>query len=209
MNNLLIADDHSAIRKGVRYILLEEYPNLEVGDAVDTAEAIRMLTERKWDAIILDIDLPGRGGLEVLHYIRKEALKIPVLIFSFHRESQIAIRALKSGASGYLSKDSADTELIKAIKVILAGGKYISPFISEQLVLQVQLDNEKLPHEQLSNREFEVFMHIAAAKTLTQIAQELSLSKPTISTYRARIMEKLGIKTNAQIMEYAIRNNLR
>ena len=209
MNNLLIADDHSAIRKGIRYILVEEYPDLEVGDAIDTAQAIQMLTDYKWDAIILDIDLPGRGGLEVLHHIKKEGIKIPVLIFSFHKESQIAIRMLKSGASGYLSKDAADEELTKAMKIILDGGKYISPVISEQLLLHVQSGNESLPHERLSNREFEVFLHIASAKTLTQIANELALSKPTISTYRSRIMEKMGMKTNADIMDYAIRNNLK
>ena len=209
MNKLLIVDDHSAIRKGVRYILLEEYPNLEVGDAVDTAEAIQKLTNSKYDAVILDVDLPGRGGLEILHHIKKAGLNTPVLIFSFHKESQIAIRTLKSGASGYLSKDSADKELIKAIKIIIAGGKYISPFISEQLLLHLQLEVEAPPHELLSNREFEVFMHIASAKTLTQIAQKLSLSKPTISTYRARILEKIGMKTNAEIMDYAIKNNLK
>jgi len=205
MYKLLIADDHSAIRKGIRYIMLEEYPNIEVCDAIDTAEAIRMLTNSKWDAIILDIDLPGRGGLEVLQHIKKEGIKTPVLIFSFHKESQIAVRALKSGASGYLSKDSADIELINAIKIILAGGKYISPLISEQLLLHLQTDIEAPLHEQLSNREFEVFMLISSAKTLTQIAQELSLSKPTISTYRARILEKMGMKNNVEIMNYAVR----
>ncbi len=208
MKKLLIADDHSAIRKGVRYIISEEYPDVVFGDAVDTAAAIQMLNSDQWDAIILDIDLPGRGGLEVLEYIKKESIKIPVLIFSFHKESQIAIRVLKSGAAGYLSKDAADNELIKAMNQILAGRKYVSPAIAEQLIFNLQADDDQRLHEQLSNREYEVFIMIASAKTLTQIAEDLSLSKPTVSTYRARILEKMGMQTNAELMNYAIRKQL-
>lgn len=204
----LIADDHSAIRKGVRYILCGEYPEAEFADATDTAETIQQLSCQEWDALILDIDLPGRGGLEVLKYLRDEKLKTPVLVFSFHREDQVAIRAYKSGAQGYLTKDAADTELVKAMDYILHGRKYITPAVSEQLVSILDTDIDKAPHELLSNREYEILVLMASGKTMSQIAEELSLSPPTISTYRSRLLEKMGMKTNAELMSYAIRNNL-
>jgi DNA-binding NarL/FixJ family response regulator len=208
MKSFLIADDHAAIRKGVKLILSNEFSEIEVGEAVNGSEALRIIREKKWDMLILDMDMPGRNGLDVLKQLREDGNKIPVLMFSMHPEDQIAVRALKSGASGYISKDSADTELIKAIHKILSGGKYISGEVAEQLVSQMEKPADKSPHELLSDREYQTLLLIASGKTVSIIAKELSLSTPSISTYRSRILEKMNMKTNAELTTYAIRNNL-
>lgn len=208
VKKILIADDHSAIRIGVRQICKSEYQEVVVGEATNYAEVFQKLASDDWDILILDIDLPGRSGLDILQQIRGDKLKIPVLIFSFHGEEQIALRALKLGASGYLSKDAADMELVKAINQIISGRKYVSQTLSEQLIYLLDSDTDKEPHELLSEREYQTMLLIASGKTVTEIAEVLSLSKATISTYRARILEKMKMKTNASLTNYAITQKL-
>ena len=204
---VLIADDHIAIRRGVKHILETRFRNLEFGEAVNSAEAMTKLKQGTWDILILDIEVPGRSGFEVLKQIKSERLRTPVLVFSFHKEDQIAIRALKSGAAGYVSKDAADTELVEAIEQILSGRKYVSPSVAQQLVNQLDSPGED-PHDRLSDREYQTLLLIASGKTVSEISNQLSLSISTISTYRARILEKMGLKTNAELTSYAIRRNL-
>lgn len=208
MKRILIADDHQVVRKGLRQILSDEFLELELGEAENAQGVFKNLSEKKWDILILDINMPGRSGLEVLKQIKDDKIFIPVLVLSMHAEEQIALRALKSGAWGYLSKDAADTELIKAIHQILDGRRYITPSLAEQLAEQIENPSSQVPHDRLSCREYQTLMLISLGKTISEIAEELSLSVPTISTYRARILEKMGMKTNAQLTRYAIRNNL-
>lgn len=208
VKKILIADDHSAIRIGVKQICLAEFPNVAIGEAMNYAEVFQRLNEGDWDILILDIDLPGRNGLEILQKLRADKIKIPVLMFSFHGEEQLAIRAMKLGASGYLSKDSADLELVNAIRQICSGRKYVSHSLSEKLLTLLDDDNQRVPHEQLSEREYQTLLLIASGKNITEIAELLSLSKPTISTYRARILEKMKMKNNAALTTYVITQKL-
>jgi DNA-binding NarL/FixJ family response regulator len=208
MKKILITDDHPSIRMGVKLILNNEFSEVEFGEASNGKEALKLLREKKWDIMILDIDMPGRNGLEVLTQIKDENIKVPVLIFSMHAEEQLAVRAMKLGAAGYLSKDVAGEELGKAIHVILGGRKYITLSLAEKLVNQLENPSDKAPHELLSDREYQTFLLIAKGRSVSLIADELSLSVPTVSTYRARILEKMGIKTNAEIVSYAIRGKL-
>ncbi len=201
---ILIADDHSAIRIGIKQICGAAFPLIQFGEATHYAEVFQKLNEQQWDMLILDIDLPGRSGLDVLRQLKAEKLKIPVLMFSFYSEEQIALRALRTGAAGYLSKDAADTELIKAINQILDGRKYVSQSLSEKLLYMLDENSGKEPHELLSEREYETFILIASGKTVTEIADKLFLSKPTVSTYRARILDKMKFKNNAEIISYAV-----
>ncbi|WP_179413335.1 response regulator transcription factor [Mucilaginibacter sp. E4BP6] len=205
---ILIADDHSAVRIGVKQICATEFPFVQFGEAVNYAEVFQRLKEDDWDIVILDIDLPGRNGLDILTQIKAEKLRIPVLMFSFHSEEQIAIRAMKLGASGYLSKDAADLELVKAIDQIMQGKKYISQSLSEKLLSLLDDNSNKEPHELLSDREYQTLLLIASGKTVSEIAGILCLSTPTISTYRARILEKMKMKNNAALTTYAITKKL-
>ena len=205
---ILIADDHSAVRSGIKHILSGEFPKVEFGEAINAPEVVKLLKQPGWDALILDVDLPGRSGLEILKQIRADGMKIPVLVFSFHREDQLAIRALKAGASGYLSKDAADTELVMAINQILSGRKYVSSFVAQQLASQFTAEPNEESHSTLSDREFQIMLQIASGKTVSQISDELSLSASTVSTYRARVLEKMNMKNNAELMNYAIRQNM-
>jgi two-component system invasion response regulator UvrY len=205
---ILIADDHSAIRIGVKQICTNEFPSLVFDEAVNYAEVFQKLKENDWDILILDIDLPGRNGLDILKQIKAEKLKVPVLMFSFHSEEQIALRALKIGASGYLSKEAADMELVKAINKIMEGKKYVSQSLSEKFLEMLDDNSTKEPHELLSDREYQTLMLIASGKTVSEIAEILCLSTPTISTYRARILEKMKLKNNAELTTYAISQKL-
>ncbi len=205
---ILVADDHSAIRIGVKQICLTEFPNMQFGEATNYAEVFQKLKEGDWDILILDVDMPGRNGLDILKQIRADKYKIPVLMFSFHGEEQIAIRALKTGASGYLSKDAADKELIKAVNNVLDGKKYVSQAISDKLVSMLDGNADKEPHDLLSDREYQTLLFIASGKTVSEIADQLFLSKPTVSTYRARILEKMKLKNNAEITNYVISRKL-
>lgn len=205
---ILIADDHSAIRIGIKQICTNEFPAVQFGEAVNYAEVFQQLKENDWDILILDIDLPGRNGLDILKQIRAEKSKVPVLIFSFHSEEQIALRAMKLGASGYLSKDAADKELVKAINKILDGRKYVSASLSEKFLEMMDDSAAKEPHELLSDREYQVMLLIASGKTVSEIAEALFLSTPTVSTYRARVLKKTRMKNNAELTTYAITQKL-
>jgi len=205
---ILIADDHSAIRIGVKQICTSEFPLVQIGEAINYAEVFQRLKESDWDILILDIDLPGRNGLDILKQIKAEKIKVPVLMFSFHSEEQIALRALKIGASGYLSKEAADMELVKAINKIMEGKKYVSQSLSEKFLEMMDDNAMKEPHELLSDREYQTLLLIASGKTVSEIADMLFLSTPTISTYRARILEKMKLKNNAELTTYAISQKL-
>ncbi len=206
---ILLADDHPAIRNGAKQILENEFSEVEFGEASNAIEVFRKIKEKDWDLLILDMDMPGgRNGLEVLKQLKDEKSPVPVLMFSMHPESQIAVRALRSGASGYLAKDSAVTELVDAVRQILSGRKYITASLAEQMAMQMENPLGKEPHEFLSDREYETLLLFAKGKTVSEIAEELSLAVPTISTLRARMLQKMSMKTNAELVNYAIRNNL-
>lgn len=205
---ILIVDDHAVVRCGVKKILDQQPGESDFGEASTAYEALKLVNDERWDAVLLDISLGGRNGLEVLKELKQIRPRLPVLIFSMHSEEEYARRAFKTGAAGYITKGTSRSELIKAINKVVGGGKYISPTLAEYLVLDMQRGTDKPPHESLSDREFEVMCLIASGKTVSQIAELLSLSDKTISTYRARILGKMGMKTNAELTHYAIKNEL-
>lgn len=205
---VLIADDHAVVRRGVRQILSDAFKTLLIGEAQNSQEILNLVREQDWDIAVVDISMPGRNGLEALKELKQIRPKLPVLILTTHSEEQYAIRVLKAGAAGYMTKESAPERLIEAIRKVIKGGKYISSSVAEILAVNVGTDAEKQPHENLSDREYQVLYLIASGKTVGEIADELSLSVKTISTYRARILEKMGMKTNAQLTHYVISNNL-
>lgn len=210
MIKVLIADDHSVVRRGIKQILSEENDMKVTGEARNSREVIEMIGREKFDILVLDITMPGKSGLEVLNDIKKLQPNTPILILSMHPEEQFAIRALRSGASGYLTKDSAPEELVIAVKKIHGGGKYVSDSLAEVLAfdLEERGKGRVVPHENLSDREFQVMCLIAAGKSVKEIAKELFLSVKTISTYRARILEKMKMKSNSELTYYAIQNKL-
>jgi len=208
MIRILIVDDHAILRRGLRALLSDAFATAEFGEASNAEQALEQLGEKVWDVALLDITLPGKSGLDLLKEFKAALPRLPVLVLSVHPEDQFAVRALKAGAEGYMTKESAPEELVQAIRKILAGGRYVSPTLAEKLALNVGKDFTRAPHETLSDREHEVMCRIASGKTVTEIAGELSLSVKTISTYRARILEKLGVKNSAEITQYAIRNGL-
>lgn len=208
MTRILMADDHPIVRRGLRQILSEDSGITEVGEATTAMDVMRLLRESEWDAVILDVNLPDRSGLDILREIRERTPTLPVLILSMHPEDQFAVRVLKAGASGYLNKDSAPDELLKAVRRILSGGRYISPTLAEQLAVALTDNSDKPPHERLSDREYLVLCRIASGRTVTEIAEELQLSVKTISTYRTRILEKMSLRTSAELTSYAVRAGL-
>ncbi len=209
MLRILIADDHTVVRKGLRQILLEEFPTAEITETADAAALFLKVLREDWDVVITDISMPDKSGLEVLQQIRRDQPRLPVLILSAHSEDQYAIRALKAGASGYLCKDSASDELVIAIRRILMGKKYITSSLAEKLAFHLDQDDSDRPaHETLSDREFEVMKFLASGKVVSEIASQLCLSVTTISTYRARILTKMNMKTNYDLTRYAMENNL-
>jgi DNA-binding NarL/FixJ family response regulator len=208
MIRALIVDDHALLRRGLVALLSDEFGGAQCGEASDAEQALEQLGRKQWDVALLDITLPGKSGLDLLQEFKAARPELPVLVLSVHSEDQFAVRVLKAGAEGYMTKESAPEELVKAIRKILSGGQYVSPTLAEKLALRVRRDFKRTPHETLSDREYEVMCGIASGKTVTEIAGELSLSVKTISTYRARILEKLGVKNSAEITRYAIRNNL-
>lgn len=208
MMRVLIVDDHAIVRRGLRELLSDAFHGASFEEASDARQALELLRKNAWDVALLDIALPGKSGLDLLKELKAEWPLLPVLVVSAHPEDQFAVRALKAGAGGYMTKESAPEELAKAIHKILAGGRYVSPALAEKLALGVTKDLTSTPHETLSDREYEVMSRIASGKTVTEIAEELSLSPKTISTYRARVLEKLGVKNSAEIVQYAIRNGL-
>jgi DNA-binding NarL/FixJ family response regulator len=208
MIKILITDDHAIVRRGLRQIL-SETSDIVVGDEAENAhQLLELLPKNDYGVLVLDISLPGRSGFDILKQVKTLRPKLPILIHSMHSEEQFAVRALKAGASGYITKESAPEELIKAIRKVHAGGRYVSATLGEKLALGLVEDSSKAPHETLSDREYQVMYLIASGKMSKDIAQELSLSVKTVSTYRARVLEKMKMKTNADLTRYAIHNNL-
>ena len=208
MIRVLIADDHAVVRQGLKQILRDTREMVVAGEAVNGQEVLEKVRAAAWDVVILDISMPGHSGLDILKELKCERPKLPVLVLSMYSEDQFAMRVLKAGASGYLTKDSAPDELVKAIRKVVSGGKYVSPFLAEKLAFEIGMDSSKLPHETLSDREFQVLRMIATGKAVKEIAAELSLSVKTISTYRARLLQKMNLTTNAELIHYAIQNRL-
>lgn len=208
MITLLIADDHAIFREGLKHIL-EEHPDIVVADeAANGWEVLDKVWKRDFDMVLLDISMPGMPAIDVLKRLKAEKPRLPVLILSMYPEDQYAVRFIRAGASGYLTKESAPDELITAIRRITSGRKYITSSLAEKLADEVEPDAEKPLHNTLSDREYEVFRLIASGKTVTEIADALSLSVKTISTYRSRILEKMRMKTNAELMHYALKHGL-
>jgi two-component system invasion response regulator UvrY len=206
---ILIADDHAIVRKGLKHLLLEEYPSSVIEEVGDGESLVEKLINEEWNIVICDLDMPGRGGLNALRQIKEICPKLPVLIVSIYPEEQYAIRVLKTGASGYLNKDAATEELAKAVRQVLQGRKYISPSVAEKITQELGRDSEdKAPHELLTDREFEVFKLLASGKAVSEIAEKISLSSATISTHRARLLAKMHMKTNAELTRYALDNKL-
>lgn len=208
MTRILLADDHEVVRRGLRDILSDEFPRVKVGDARNAQEALEAVRKESWDAVLLDINMPGRNGLEVLEEIKRLRPALPVLILSMAPEQDYALRALKLGAAGYLTKQSASDELVAALRKAMAGGKYVTASLAEKLASALSGEAPVAPHETLSNRELQVLRLIAAGKTLKEIASELSLSEKTIGTYRARLAEKLHLSTNVELTRYALQHRL-
>jgi two-component system, NarL family, invasion response regulator UvrY len=205
---ILIVDDHAIVRKGMRQIITEEYPEATVGEAADTDGMIAHVINSDWDVIICDINMPGRSGIEGLIQVKEMKPEIPVLIMSVNSEEQYAVRMFKLGAAGYLSKDTIHEDLLKAIDTVHRGKFFITPSIAEKLIDTLNSDKEKKPHEYLSNREFAVMKMLAEGSSVSEIATQLFISATTVSTYKARIFEKLKMKTNADLTRYAIENKI-
>lgn len=208
VTKVLIVDEHEVVRDGVKKVLDDHRAATTFGEAGTAAEALRLVREQNWDIVLLDLSLGGRSGLEVLKELKQVRPSLPVLILSMHPEEQYARRAFKAGAAGYITKDSRRVELVEAVNKVIEGGKYVSPAVAERLIVDLERGEDGPPHENLSNREFEVLSLIASGKTVGEIAVLLSLSDKTISTYRARILEKMRMKTSAELTHYAIQNKL-
>ncbi len=205
---VLITDDHPIVRQGLKQLLKETFESIVVDEAANGAEALDKIKNEKYDIVLLDIAMPGMNGLEVLKEIQKFNKTLPVLIISIYPEDQYALRCLKAGASGYLTKDTASDELTLAVERILSGKKYVSPTLADKLARHLNDGTPKLPHELLSDREDQVMRYIASGKTATEIAAELNLSVKTINTYRNRILKKMQIKNSAELIRYAVQNQL-
>lgn len=208
MIRILIADDHAIVRRGLKQLLLEQYPTASIGETGDAGDLITKVMSQEWDVVICDINMPGRSGLDALQQIKELSPKLPVLVMSMYPEDQYALRVLKAGASGYLGKETIHDDLVKAIETVRMGRKFITPSIAEKLANAIDKETNRPPHEQLSNREFDVFKLLAAGKSVSEIASQLSLSTTTVSTYRARILEKMAMRSNSELTRYAIGNNL-
>ena len=208
MLKILIADDHAVVRRGLKQILLEEYPSAEIGEVADAESLLAEVIKEGWDIVISDMNMPGRSGLDALSQIKQIAPQLPVLIMSMYPEDQYALRVLKAGASGYLGKDNIHDDIIRAIQAVQLGKKFITPAVAEKLASALGEDNSLQPHETLSDREFEVLKLLATGKAVSDIAAQLSLSATTVSTYRSRIMEKMNMKTNAELTRYALEKKL-
>jgi two-component system, NarL family, invasion response regulator UvrY len=205
---VLIADDHAILRRGLREILMRALEDVVCGEANDAEQVVAQVQNLEWDLVILDVSMPGRSGLDVLRDLKVLRPKLPILVLSMHPEDQYGKRILKAGAAGYMNKESAPEELIKAIRKVLAGGRYVSPTLAEKLALDLNDNLQREGQEALSHREFEILRMIALGKTVSQIADELHLGVSTVSTYRARILEKIRMTTTAELMHYALRHHV-
>jgi DNA-binding NarL/FixJ family response regulator len=208
MIRVLLADDHAIVRAGLKE-LLSDTEDIEVaGEAMNGVEVMARVRAQDFDVAVLDMSMPGRGGIELIKQLKAERPKVRVLVLSMHSEKQYAVRAVKAGASGYLTKDSAAEQLVAAIRRIAAGGAYVTPETAERLVLESGAGGDGTPHSLLSDREFQVFQLIATGRSITEIAQQLSLSVKTVSTHKTRLMEKMGLANQAELIRYAIENNI-
>jgi DNA-binding NarL/FixJ family response regulator len=205
---VLIVDDHAVFRRGLKETLDEVFSKLRFGEAKTAQETVECVRAQDWDIVILDISLPGKSGLDILDELKRLRPKLPILLLSMHPEEQYARRALKAGASGYLTKESVPEELQRAVRRIVAGGRYVSATLAEKLAYDLRNDADVPVHELLSDREFQVLRMIASGKTVKQIGDEIGLSVKTVSTYRARILEKTGLKTTAELIRYAFQAQL-
>ena len=208
MLRILIADDHPIVRRGLRQTIDETPDMLVVDEASNGREVLSKVRAASYDVVLLDISMPGRSGVDILKELKSERPGLPVLILTIHSEEQYAVRVLRAGASGYLTKESAPDELVAAIRKVSMGGRYVTSSLAERLASELGTSDEELPHKALSDREYQVMRMIASGKTVTQIAEELSLSVKTVSTYRSRILEKMKMNNNAEITYYAIKNRL-
>jgi two-component system invasion response regulator UvrY len=205
---VLVADDHPLVRRGLRDLLLDHFPAAEIVEAGDAREALAAIAEGSWQLALIDLNLPGRGGLDLLRDLKHLRSEIPLLVVSAHTEEEFALRALKLGAAGYVSKQSAPDVLVGAVKKVLSGGRYVSAAVAEKLVQAMAEGWSLTPHENLSLREMQVLQRIAAARSVKEIAGELALSEKTIATYRSRISAKLGLGTNVELTRYAMQHGL-
>jgi two-component system invasion response regulator UvrY len=205
---IMLVDDHPIVRRGVRDILVDAFPGVTVEEVGSGGEATSLIRTHAWDIVILDLTLPDGSGLDVLKRIREMRTRLPVLILSMHAPEQFARRAIAAGASGYLTKDTADSELVTAVTELLRGGKYFGPEVMHGVVLSMHPDAGERPHERLSDREYQVLRMIGLGKTVSEIASDLALSVKTVSTYRARVLEKMGMRTNAELTRYAVQHGL-
>jgi two-component system, NarL family, invasion response regulator UvrY len=208
LTRILIADDHEVVRRGLKGILTDAFPKSKIGEARTSQEAVEAVHKQAWDIILLDINMPGRSGLDVLEEIKRLHPQLPVLVLSAFSEEDYAVRAIKLGASGYLTKQSASDELITAIHKALAGGKYVTASLAEKLAASVAGETAGDPHDALSNRELQVLRLVASGRTLKEIASDLNLSEKTVGTYRMRIAEKLRLSTNVELTRYALQHKL-
>lgn len=208
MLKILLADDHAIVRQGIKQLINSAYPQVEFGEANTLHDLYDLVHKDTWDALILDLAFPEGNGLETMKQIKADYPGLPVLILSMYPEDQYAVRTLRAGASGYLNKEAAPEELVSAIQKILAGGEYISTGVAEELVRFTRQEGDQPPHKYLSDREYQVLCLIASGKELREISQELALSAKTVSTYRARLLVKMNMKTNAELTRYAIQNGL-
>ena len=208
MIKVVVVDDHAVVREGLKRIVSESGGMVVSGEAADGQEAMRVIKSEPCDVVLLDISMPNKSGLDVLKELHAESPRLPVLVLSMHPEDQYAVRVLRAGAAGYVTKESAPAKLVQAIRKVVRGGKYVSPSLAERLVFDLGTDTKKAPHELLSDREYQVLCLIASGKTVTQIGEVLALSVKTISTYRVRILEKLQMKNNAELTRYAIKEGL-
>ncbi|HYC93335.1 MAG TPA: response regulator transcription factor [Thermoanaerobaculia bacterium] len=206
---ILCIDDHAIFRQGVKQILLQYDRQVKIGEAATAAAAIQLAREAHWDVVILDLSLPDRSGFQLLTELKHERRDVPVLVLSMHSEDEYALRALRNGASGYLTKESAPEELIAAIQKVTRGGRYMTPALAEKIAFAYASPAAQAPHHALSERELEVLQLIGAGKSLKEIAAQLSLSVKSVSTYRARLLEKMTMSTNADLIRYVVENNLR
>jgi DNA-binding NarL/FixJ family response regulator len=207
MPSILLVDDHDLIREGLKHILAKQFPSARITEAGNAEDAIKKVSKAKFDLVISDLTMPGRGGLDVVRQVKEIDPKLPVLILSMHAEDEYAVRALKAGAAGYLNKTNGTTDIFKAIKMVLQGRRYISPAVAERLAENLE-PHDSPPHSYLSDREFYVFKLIAEGKSVSAIAEQLSLGLTTVSTHRARILKKMGLKTNADLTKYAVQYKL-
>jgi DNA-binding NarL/FixJ family response regulator len=205
---ILIVDDHAIVRDGLKQILTSRLPDAVIGEGRNAQEALDQVSQGTWDVLLLDISMPGLSGLDVLQQIRDLQPTLKILVLTMHPEDQYAVRVLKAGAVGYLTKETASAEVVGAVQTVLCGGKYISSSLAQRLASNLNAPAQKAPHETLSDREYQVLRMIAAGKSVKEISFDLSLSVKTVSTYRTRIMAKMGFKTNAQVIRYAMREKL-